>query len=72
MDPLTAGIGAAGGLLGGLFGNAAQKKREYTQQALNIEDEEAKRKMQAQGQLGQNQMGAMDKLMSAYNNILVR
>lgn len=72
MDPLTAGIGAAGGLLSGLFGSAAQKKREYTQQALNIEDEEAKRKMQAQGQLGQNQMGAMDKLMSAYNNILVR
>ena len=68
MEPISAGIGAAGSLVGGLFSAAAERekqKRQAMQDALKQQGE-------SQSEMGKGQQGAFQSMMDSYKSALIR
>lgn len=70
FNPLQAGIPVVGGLLGGLFSAAAEKKRQAREQAAKMQEQATNIQIGAAQQLSQGEMNALQNLQQAYQRSL--
>ena len=70
-DPLSAGIGAVGGLLTGLFGASARKKEQQRELAAKEKEAAMGRKDDALEKLSTGQQNAFQGLISSFGKALL-
>jgi hypothetical protein len=68
VEPISAGIGAAGSLVGGLMSAAAEKERQKKQAMQEALMAQGK----SQQEMGQGQQGAFQSMMDSYKSALIR